>query len=283
MKKSTVILYHYNCLDGFSAAWAAWKKFGKRAEYVGVRHQEEPPRGLRDKEIYLLDFSYPLPVLRHLMKENARVTAIDHHISAKEAILQTDDYSYALKNSGAVLSWRYFHKDKPPLLLRYVEDFDLWRFGMPHTREVSAALEVAPKNFRSWSRITADFEDPLRRKKYFEKGKIILEYQKILTRSLVKKADQVRFLGRRARAVNSSLLTSQIGHALYTEFEPLAIIWHERGGKLTVSLRSDGSVDVSRIAKRFGGGGHKEAASFKIPAGKKPWRLLLKNAKRAVK
>jgi phosphoesterase RecJ-like protein len=31
-----------------------------------------------------------------------------------------------------------------------------------------------------------------------------------------------------------------------------------------VSLRSDGSVDVSRIASDFGGGGHAEAAGFSV-------------------
>jgi nanoRNase/pAp phosphatase (c-di-AMP/oligoRNAs hydrolase) len=32
-----------------------------------------------------------------------------------------------------------------------------------------------------------------------------------------------------------------------------------------VSLRSKGDFDVSAIAKRFGGGGHKNAAGFNIP------------------
>jgi phosphoesterase RecJ-like protein len=31
-----------------------------------------------------------------------------------------------------------------------------------------------------------------------------------------------------------------------------------------VSLRSDGSVDVSRIASDFGGGGHASAAGFSV-------------------
>ena len=283
MSEPTLILYHENCPDGFGAAWAAWKKFGKRARYIGVRHQEPPPPGLQGKEIYLLDFTYPLPIMRRLLKKNARVSAIDHHLSAKEAILKTEKYSYSLKNSGAVLAWRYFHKARPPLLLRYIEDFDLWRFRMPRTREVGAALEVVPKNFRSWSRLAAALEKSAFRNKYIEKGKVILEYQKVLIEGLVKNADEVRFLGKRAHALNSPILISEIGHALYTKFEPLALIWHERGGRLSVSLRSDGSVDVSKIARRFGGGGHREAASFKVSAGRKPWRVLLKNGKRDIK
>ena len=37
-KKENIIIYHSDCYDGFSAAWAAWKKFGSKAEYLPVKH-----------------------------------------------------------------------------------------------------------------------------------------------------------------------------------------------------------------------------------------------------
>ena len=45
-----------------------------------------------------------------------------------------------------------------------------------------------------------------------------------------------------------------------------AIKQHERGGKFRVSMRSNGSVDVSEICSSFGGGGHAKAAGCGIEA-----------------
>jgi phosphoesterase RecJ-like protein len=45
----------------------------------------------------------------------------------------------------------------------------------------------------------------------------------------------------------------------------VACLLRERGGQVKVSLRGKGDVDVQRIAARFGGGGHVNAAGFSTP------------------
>jgi phosphoesterase RecJ-like protein len=47
----------------------------------------------------------------------------------------------------------------------------------------------------------------------------------------------------------------------------VACFLRERGGQVKVSLRGKGDVDVSRIAARFGGGGHPNAAGCTMPGG----------------
>lgn len=37
------------------------------------------------------------------------------------------------------------------------------------------------------------------------------------------------------------------------------------GGGVKVSLRAEGRVDVDQVARRFGGGGHKNAAGARVP------------------
>ena len=44
----------------------------------------------------------------------------------------------------------------------------------------------------------------------------------------------------------------------------LAIIWQEIKDRVIVSLRGDGSVDCSVIAKKYGGGGHANSAAFRL-------------------
>jgi uncharacterized protein len=62
-------------------------------------------------------------------------------------------------------------------------------------------------------------------------------------------------------------LSSDAGH-LMGKGEPFAACYMDDPTGRTFSLRSapDG-IDVSEIAKNYGGGGHKHAAGFKVPIG----------------
>ena len=52
--KLIVVFYHAECTDGFTAAWAAWKKFGNRADYVPIFHITPPPLRLKNPQNYFL-------------------------------------------------------------------------------------------------------------------------------------------------------------------------------------------------------------------------------------
>ena len=45
----------------------------------------------------------------------------------------------------------------------------------------------------------------------------------------------------------------------------VACLLRARGAEVKVSLRGKGDVDVQKIAARFGGGGHPNAAGFTVP------------------
>lgn len=274
--KSIVVLYHAKCDDGFGAAWSAWRKFGSRASYVPLEHQKSPPPGLKGKELYFLDFTYPIPITQKLIQENKGVTAVDHHISAKKAVLSTHKHLFDIKHSAAVLSWKYFHPGRPvPRLLKHIEDIDLWKFKLMHTREIIAYLETQPFDFKVWTNIADGLEDASTRKKYIEEGGLILVFQERLIEHIAERAELVSFAGRNVLAVNSPVFNSQIGHILVKRHPPLGLIWSATSGAIRVSLRSKGNVDVSKIAKRFGGGGHKNAAGFSLKEGAKlPWKPI---------
>lgn len=53
-----------------------------------------------------------------------------------------------------------------------------------------------------------------------------------------------------------------INHIMSIRGLKAAALFHDTHGKRKVSLRAQGLVDVSKIAKQFGGGGHKNAAGF---------------------
>jgi uncharacterized protein len=140
--KDIVVIYHAQCRDGFGSAYAAWTQFGDTASYIPRKTQDPVLEGLTDKELYIVDYSYPLPVLEKLIAQNKSVVVIDHHESAKEAVTHFKQNIFDTNHSGAVLTWQYFHPHEPvPKLLLYIEDQDLWRNSMEHGREFGRGLK----------------------------------------------------------------------------------------------------------------------------------------------
>lgn len=120
-----LVLYHAKCPDGFTSAWAAYKKFGDAAEYVAVFHGDEPP-DVKGKEVYVLDFAYPLATTLRMIEEAKSFVLLDHHKTAKAALEGTPGCTFDMDRSGAGMSWDYFHTEPRPLLVDCVEDRDLW-------------------------------------------------------------------------------------------------------------------------------------------------------------
>lgn len=273
MKKNIVVLYHNDCWDGFAGAYATWRKFKDKADYLPVGHNNPPPL-IINKEIYLIDFCYPSAVLKTMIKNNKKLVVIDHHISQESAVKSAPDYVYDLKHSGSVLAWFYFHSHKKtPRLISYIEDMDLWKLRFKETKPAFAYLRTAHFDFKNFDKLVKEFENKNSRKKHLERGRIILKYENRIIDYLVNQARLVDFYGYKVLSVNSPILGSEIGYRLYLLKPPFSIVWFQKKNRINVSLRSNDSIDVSKIAKKFGGGGHKGAAGFSFGLNQKfPWK-----------
>ena len=251
------MLYHADCLDGFGAAWALWKKFPD-ARYQPVEHGLSPPSGLDHDHVVMVDFSYPREVVETPGCINGQ--SPDTWITTSRRRPRWPDLPYAyfdMKKSGAVLAWEWAHPEPAPWLLLYIQDKDLWEWRLPNSREINAALDSYPFDFQVWDGLTQDMLEL--------EGRAILRREDVLITKIVKEAVLVEFEGETVPAVYSPVMTSQIGERLCRGY-PFCIIWHQRNGRRYFSLRSKpGTVDVSAIAARHGGGGHVNAAGFSIP------------------
>ena len=59
MSKKTLVIYHGQCTDGFGAAFAAYMKFGDRAEYLPWQYSfDNSTISMVDKDVYIFDFSF---------------------------------------------------------------------------------------------------------------------------------------------------------------------------------------------------------------------------------
>ena len=86
-------------------------------------------------DVYLVDFSYPRAVIADMVKKANSVTLIDHHKTALEDLFELDGLIQFtdINRSGAMLAWNYlFPDEEPPLLIKYVQDRDLWPVSYTH-------------------------------------------------------------------------------------------------------------------------------------------------------
>lgn len=279
--KKIVVLYHNNCPDGFGAAWAAWKKFGNKATYVGVEDRRALPAGLVGKDIYILDFGYSLDLMKALKQQARSVVAIDHHISLRGSTKCADKYLFDIKHSGALLAWKYFHPQKKiPHALNHIEDMDLGKFHKKKSAAFLQFLMMHHRDFKTWDRVIQHWDrDAVFRKHALEMGIMLMKYQDHVVKAMADHAYEVMFEGKKVYAVNINvhILRSSLGAVLARKKPPFSIVWRNDGDYIKVSLRSIPSFNVEKIAKKYGGGGHKNAAAFFIPATKPfPWKPIKK-------
>lgn len=273
----TIILYHGGCPDGFGGAYAAWKRFGDEAEYMPVKHGRPAPEGLAGARLYFIDFVYKKEVMDDIVAKAKSVTVLDHHEGVRDVVEAMPDHIYDANRSGATIAWSYFHPETPvPTLLTYVEDGDLYRFALPDSRALLAYAYSEPFTFACWDELAEKLEKPEERNRMIERGTIYRAHSDSIIAELVEEAKLVRFEGYECYfAPTLNIFASDLGNRLAKKRGPLALVVQVRPDGLRVSLRGDGSVDVSKIAQKYGGNGHPNASAFSLPWGSPiPWEPL---------
>jgi hypothetical protein len=161
-------VYHANCADGLVAAWAVHRALGPDVDYKPANYGDRIDRNrVLGKDVLIVDFSYPLSVLRAIAQEARSVLVLDHHATSQADLAtltppttwigdqETCPAPYAtwltdadaadqplaaifdMDRSGAGITWDYLHRCGKthtaqswprPRIVDLVEDRDLWRF-----------------------------------------------------------------------------------------------------------------------------------------------------------
>lgn len=263
-----ICIYHSACDDGFGAAFAVWKRDGDSVTYHPGVYGEGAP-DVTGLDVALVDFSYKRPIMIELARKAKSILVLDHHKTAQADLdglmseCRNVTVEFDMERSGAVMAWQYFHPDKTlPKFFEYLQDRDLWTKKLPGVDAFTMALRSYPQDFHEWDRLCSGSITDL-----IEEGVTIERYY----RGLVKQAKGHAFYrdiaGYSVPVVNGSLFMSSEVAGELAQDNPFAAMYAETKNGVIWSLRSrapDG-VDVSEIAKRYGGGGHKHAAGFTVP------------------
>ena len=267
-----LVITHKNCNDGTGTAEVI--KYHNR-----LMNKREPSimylthdsfdfkdviEACKDKVVYVGDFSFTKDELEELTKVTKSIIVIDHHLSAFESIGDLDYVHIDLEKSGARLAWEFFfpRADRVPILIALIEDRDLWNFF--YDKEDTNALVLALKSERDLNFKTL-IEDEDAVTDLIEEYSSVLEYIENEDLKYSKKVDnfmvfRISFVG-----INTNLPSSNMLNLASKEHSKPALSYNIEKindiNNIKISMRNhDESVDVSRLCKLLGGGGHAKAA-----------------------
>jgi oligoribonuclease NrnB/cAMP/cGMP phosphodiesterase (DHH superfamily) len=259
------------CNDGLFAATIA-KIANPEAKLIPAVYNEPPNLEINEDDlIYLLDLSYHHSTLKRWIDSGATIQLIDHHKSAKNDLENwlnaRFDSVFYMYRSAAFLSWEYFFPDKEvPEIVRYVQDRDIWTKKLPDCDLCSLGLseELNNKSLDDCVDIVRDALELGTAEKWIELGQSVdLEVKEAIGTAMSR--IKWRIIG--GYNVPTVVLKferefqaySDIGNLIAAKFPHAYFACVEIGSGF--ALRStDNQLDVSKIAKSLGGGGHMRAS-----------------------
>ena len=276
-----ICIYHDNCDDGFAAAYAVWKRFGNAVKYIPCQYGQDAP-DVTGKDVLIVDFSFKADVMKAMGDSARRIIVLDHHKTAEaeladflklecvggpfekrhaDRMIEGVGACFDMNKSGCRLAWEYCFGGKPmPDWFAAVEDRDLWRFNLRCTKEICIAIRSTPRDFELWDMFTAEC--------LANEGVAIRRYVDMIVNNICDTAFEEKVGGHQVPVAACSYdFVSEVAHQLLhrNPDAPFAACVVRSYDGLTYSLRSmDDRMDVSEIAKANGGGGHRNAAGFRV-------------------
>lgn len=283
----TLILYHSADFDG-TLSRDVCLFFLQRARVqheltcIGWNYGDPVPDIAPFDLVYMVDISIP----QLLVSENfSKIVWIDHHKTAMEA---HGEGWLGVRIDGVAacrLCWQWFHhRENPeeipaleafrsrlvpePLLLTLAGEYDIWDKGDPRADTLQFGLRAANcfdavKYFeKDW--VSDRLEGMRELLDLLEVGAVVQDYQRRQNERTAKAAQDLQWEGLRFCCLNASGNSQVFEGAVRPDHEAL-FLWRYDGLKVRVSLygaphRPD--VDLGAIAKRYGGGGHRQACGF---------------------
>jgi oligoribonuclease NrnB/cAMP/cGMP phosphodiesterase (DHH superfamily) len=228
-----------------------------------------------DEEVFIVDYHIEPFEMRQLWAMTERIVWIDHH---KSAIEKYKDFELDIPGvrvdgtAGCVLTYQWLINGDVPFFTRLIGDYDVWKFEFgDDTRLFQIAFnayDFSPAS-KEWDRF---FVEDSRHAEHtmIQEGRIMVKFRDGWAKDLMDIGFQTRFEGHLCYALNlarcgsdwfkSLDINGKFGYDIYMPF-------YFNGSYFSVSMYTDNPViDVSKIASKYGGGGHKGASGFQCAA-----------------
>ena len=258
--------FHKSDLGG-RCSGAIVKYFHPECEMIGVDYNDLVPSIDNGETIFVVDFSFSISEMDYL-NNTGNLIWIDHHKSAIEGMEKLNiKGKREIGKAACELAWEYFAPNRViPYTITLLGDYDIWDHSDPFTlifqygfRNVENTL---PENQALWSEL---FESDIPMTPILKGGELILDYQTKQDKMYVKGMSyEAEFEGYRAIVMNKAYANSKVFDSVYDpDKHDIMILFGVKPCELKYSIYCDKpEIDVSEIAVKYGGGGHKGAAGF---------------------
>jgi uncharacterized protein len=262
--ESTCCVYHKSDLDGLCSAAVVKKKL-HNIKFIGWDYGMVIPDFKKYSRVILCDLSFPIETMKSLKKEKGFIW-LDHHASAIKDMKELNLKGIQNTNFAACeLTWQYMFPDKEtPELVTLLGKYDTMRdkenisiknlqFG---GRTKLTSYDKVLEYINNWS--------PEKKKELQVIGSYVLEYLNEDAKVLMESAIEIEIEGYKALVINKERF-NPINYGInYHDmgYDVFLCFWF-RDNEWKFSIYNEsGKVDVSKIAKVYGGGGHLGAAGF---------------------
>jgi oligoribonuclease NrnB/cAMP/cGMP phosphodiesterase (DHH superfamily) len=239
-------------------------------EYIPINYNHLFPFDTieKDETVVIVDFSLQKDGdFEKLLEITPNVIWIDHHKTAIERFAYIDGKIKGIRRngtSGCELTWEYFFSMTPvPRVVELLGDYDIWAFRYgDKTNWLQAGIRLFNTHPASdmWNIWLDPSYNPV---KEIEYGKISIKYRNNYYVGLVKAFSFcIQFEGYKTIVCNAGSVSSQLFDSIREEYEIMMTFVFD-GKMWNFSLYTKNKdIDVSEIAKKYGGGGHRQAAGF---------------------
>ena len=266
--------YHHNDLDGRCAGaivYISEKIRGNgECEMIEVDYKDYIDISAinEGEKIYIVDFSFKPDVMKEVLKKTSNVIWIDHHKTAQaynygtrlDGLREFREKLYA----GCELTWLYFYPNKEiPSWVKLIGDRDCWRWSLGKNAEFfNEGIKLYNTSPQStlWEQFFWGGETNII-ERIINEGRVCLRYRDNFCKDYIKSYSfETTFRGYKCLACGLYMFGSELFGEKFNDYD-ICISYEFLGDKWIISLYSQ-KIDVSLIAKEYGGGGHQNAAGF---------------------
>lgn len=277
-------IYHKNDLDGVCSAAIMRLKY-PNIKLIGLDNGDVLDVKIGEgEEVIIADISLPMSKMKGIsIKTEGKFTWIDHHQSSINDFKNFEPFEVnavlQLGVAACELTWKTLFPNIPvPFAVQLLSAYDVWdksRFDwhdltlpFQYGMRLDCGINVEkfnPNIFKINFELLGSYNNLFQ--VIYNSGMNILQYQ-IRENELHAKIQwfEEKILGLNAICINDNTHSSFVFDTIYDENKhDIMILFYYTKNKWTFSVYTTKDyIDCSIIAKYFGGGGHKQAAGFKV-------------------
>ena len=279
---STLVIFHRSDLDGLCCEAIARKFLGNAGiTYLGWDYGQPLPDLSQYQTIYLLDISLPRA---EMVKRGRKLIWIDHHKSAMEEMKDLVITGVRVDGVAACrLAWQWFSEPtrvvniarkedyvdrlvEEPYVVQLLGEYDIWDKRNPAVDPFQLGMQAEENP--DWNKLLNMADDPYNLSgklvdEILDRGTAIQAYTGVNNAKIVtERGFDIQWEGLFLRVLNTARSSSLTFTASLRPEHDGCLSYFWSGKKWCFSLYGvpgKDHIDLSLVAKRYGGGGHKQA------------------------